>query len=51
MSRLGRGVGPARWIELVETLGRHFTLVEDVNLDRRQVWISAFLDMQRLPAA
>jgi hypothetical protein len=30
---------------------RQFTLVEAVNLDRRQVWISSLLGVQRLAAA
>jgi len=51
MERLGRGAGAARWIELVEEMRREFTLVEAVNLDRRQVWISSLLGVQRLAAA
>jgi DNA polymerase-3 subunit delta' len=50
MQRLGQGVTLSRWIELVEELRRELALVEAVNLDRRQVWVSAFLDMQRLAA-
>jgi DNA polymerase III subunit delta' len=51
MGRLGRGVSLARWIELAEAMRRQFTLVEAVNLDRRQVWISSLLGVQRLAAA
>ena len=51
MGRLGRGVSLARWIDLAEAMRRQFTLVEVVNLDRRQVWISSLLDVQRLAAA
>ena len=51
MTRLGRGVSVARWIELAEEMRREFSLVEGVNLDRRQVWISSLLGVQRLTAA
>jgi len=51
MGRLGRGVSLARWIDLAEAMRRQFTLVEAVNLDRRQVWISSLLGVQRLAAA
>ena len=45
------GVSLARWIDLAEAMRRQFTLVEAVNLDRRQVWISSLLGVQRLAAA
>ena len=51
MARLGRAVSVARWIELAEEMRREFALVEAVNLDRRQVWISSLLGVQRLVAA
>jgi hypothetical protein len=51
MARLGRAVSVARWIELAEEMRREFALVEAVNLDRRQVWISSLLGVQRLAAA
>ncbi len=51
MSRLGRGVSLARWVDLAEAMRQQFTLVEAVNLDRRQVWISSLLGVQRLAAA
>jgi DNA polymerase III subunit delta' len=51
MERLGRSTQVARWIELAEEMRREFTLVEAVNLDRRQVWISSLLGIQRLAAA
>ena len=51
MSRLGRGVSLARWVDLAEAMRQQFTLVEAVNLDRRQVWISSVLGVQRLAAA
>ncbi len=51
MRRLAQPGGVARWIELVETLRRQFALVEAVNLDRRQVWVSGLLGIQRLSAA
>ena len=51
MARLGRAVSVARWIELAEEMRREFALVEAVNLDRRQVWISSLLGVLRLAAA
>ncbi len=50
MLRLGEAGRVARWIELVESLRGQFALVEAVNLDRRQIWISSLLGIQRLAA-
>jgi len=50
MGRLGRQASVSRWIETAELLRRQFALVEAVNLDRRQVWVSAVLGLQRLAA-
>jgi DNA polymerase III subunit delta' len=51
MRRLGESGRVTRWIELVEALRSQFALVEAVNLDRRQIWISSLLGIQRLAAA
>jgi DNA polymerase III subunit delta' len=50
MLRLGQQCRLPRWIELFELLRAQFALVESVNLDRRQLWVSSFLAIQRLAA-
>jgi DNA polymerase III subunit delta' len=51
MLRLVQASRLTRWIELFELLRDQFALVESVNLDRRQVWVSSLLRIQRLAAA
>ena len=51
MRRLGQTRRLQHWIELFELLRAQFELVDSVNLDRRQVWVSSLLDIQRLAAA
>ena len=51
MRGLADGGRLARWIELVDALSSQFALIEAVNLDRRQIWISAILGIQRLSGA
>ncbi len=48
MRRLG-GLRPASaWIDFSEAMQRDFSLVEGLNLDRRQIWIAAMLGLQRM---
>ncbi|MGH6934105.1 MAG: DNA polymerase III subunit delta' [Dongiaceae bacterium] len=45
---LGRLIGPAnldQWLELWEKISRLFARTEAVNLDRKQVWIGAMLEI------
>lgn len=50
MQRLARTEPASRWIELVESMQRQFALVDGLNLDRRQIWISTILGLQRMAA-
>ncbi len=46
-----RGSGDLdRWLGLWEKLGRLFAAAAGADLDRKQVWVGAFLDMSGLPA-
>ena len=48
MARLLAGASLDRWLELWEKTTRLFARGESANLDRRQVWVSAFLDIEVL---
>ncbi|GIK96172.1 MAG: DNA polymerase III subunit delta' [Alphaproteobacteria bacterium] len=48
MARLLRAASLDRWLELWEKTTRLFARTESANLDRRQVWVSAFLDIEVL---
>lgn len=48
MARLLSGRSLDRWLELWEKTTRLFARTESANLDRRQVWVSAFLDIEVL---
>jgi DNA polymerase-3 subunit delta' len=50
IDRLGAGGGLDRWLGLWEKLGRLFAAAAGADLDRKQVWIGAFLDMSAVPA-
>jgi DNA polymerase III subunit delta' len=50
MRRLAGAESASRWLEFVETMQRQFTLVDSLNLDRRQVWIATILGLQRIAA-
>ncbi|MEX1107344.1 MAG: DNA polymerase III subunit delta' [Dongiaceae bacterium] len=49
MHRLRAGGGLDRWLALWDKLGRLFALAAGADLDRKQVWIGAFLDMSGIP--
>jgi DNA polymerase-3 subunit delta' len=48
MERLARRSSLDQWLELWEKIGNLFARTESVNLDRRQVWIGAMLDIAGL---
>jgi DNA polymerase-3 subunit delta' len=48
MGRLLQGASLDRWLELWEKTSRLFASTEGVNLDRRQVWVAALLDIEVL---
>ncbi|HET6223368.1 MAG TPA: DNA polymerase III subunit delta', partial [Dongiaceae bacterium] len=48
MERLARLSSLDQWLELWEKIGNLFARTESVNLDRRQVWIGAMLDIAGL---
>ncbi len=48
MRRLLAGRSLDRWLELWEKTSRLFARTEGVNLDRRQVWVTALLDIEAL---
>ena len=45
MQRLGAGASLDRWLAMWDKLGRLFAAAAGADLDRKQVWIGAFLDM------
>jgi DNA polymerase-3 subunit delta' len=45
LSRLLSSRGLDHWLRLWEKIGRLFVRCQSVNLDRKQVWVSAFLDL------
>jgi DNA polymerase-3 subunit delta' len=49
MQRLGAGGSLDRWLALWDKLGRLFAAAAGADLDRKQVWIGAFLDMSGIP--
>ena len=50
VQRLRRAGGLDRWLGLWEKLGRLFAAAAGADLDRKQVWIGAFLDLSGMPA-
>ncbi len=46
MARLLAGRSLDRWLELWEKTSRLFARTEGANLDRRQVWVAALLDLE-----
>ena len=48
--RLARAEPAGRWLEFMESMQRHFALVDGLNLDRRQIWIATVLGLQRMAA-
>ena len=46
MARLLQGRSLDRWLELWEKTSRLFARTEGANLDRRQVWVAALLDLE-----
>jgi DNA polymerase-3 subunit delta' len=46
MRRLLQGRSLDRWLELWEKTSRLFARTEGANLDRRQVWVAALLDLE-----
>lgn len=50
IERLSRVGGLDRWLGLWEKLGRLFAAAAGADLDRKQVWVGAFLDMSGMPA-
>jgi DNA polymerase-3 subunit delta' len=50
IGRLAGAGGLDRWMGLWEKLGRLFAAAAGADLDRKQVWIGAFLDMSGMPA-
>ncbi len=48
MNRLLAGRSLDRWLELWEKTSRLFAWTEGANLDRRQVWVAALLDIEVL---
>jgi DNA polymerase-3 subunit delta' len=48
MARLLKGPSLDRWLELWEKTSRLFAHTEGANLDRRQVWVAALLDIEVL---
>ena len=50
MQRLVKRRGLAPWLALWENLDRLFARTESANLDRKQVLITAFLEIEALAA-
>ena len=50
IQRLRKAGGLDRWLGLWEKLGRLFAAAAGADLDRKQVWVGAFLDMSGMPA-
>ena len=50
MQRLRAAGDLDRWLGLWEKLGRLFAAAVGADLDRKQVWVGAFLDMSGMPA-
>jgi DNA polymerase-3 subunit delta' len=48
MKRLAAAARLDRWLELWEKTARLFAGAEELNLDRKQVWIGAFLEIEAL---
>jgi DNA polymerase III subunit delta' len=48
MARLAAAARLDRWLELWEKTARLFAGAEELNLDRKQVWIGAFLEIEAL---
>ena len=48
MQRLLERRGLDQWLDLWEKMARLFAAVEGVNLDRKQAWVGAFLEIEEL---
>jgi DNA polymerase-3 subunit delta' len=48
MQRLAARADPARWAALREEIGQGFTVTDQLNLDRKQAMLGAFLAVEGL---